>query len=122
MAKGRPPKRKRNITGLRNQSKPSPEQDTALLPPLHPRSGAAKSAVASAASKHDQCLDECWVRETLTGVAQWFGYDAEEEENEICEDEWEEEWFDCEELEEKMFSYAAAIDDSGCGPLLYLPP
>ncbi|KAJ3792795.1 hypothetical protein GGU11DRAFT_749585 [Lentinula aff. detonsa] len=109
MAKKRPPKRKRNITGLRNQSKPAPEHNVMPHPNLNPQ---ANMDSLSSLPGHNQPVDEYWVRETLTGVARWFGYEAEEEEDEIFEEQWEEEWFDCEELEEKMFFYAAAMEDN----------
>ncbi|KIK64328.1 hypothetical protein GYMLUDRAFT_240887 [Collybiopsis luxurians FD-317 M1] len=110
MPKGQPPKCKRNTAGLKNQQRTVPGnvsspllQTNSNVTPLH-----------EADPGKNETVEECWVQEPLTGFAQWFGHEAEDDEEEECkmdDDDWEEEWFDSDELKEKLFHYAAAMDN-----------
>lgn len=108
---GRPPKRKRNTTGLKNQAKPSSAQPGPVIADTSVHCTSSPDMVPEV-QPDTEVIDDYWVQEGLTSVAQWYGYKEEESDNEDCEiNDWEEEWFDSEELLENMFRYAAAMDD-----------
>ncbi|KIK60534.1 hypothetical protein GYMLUDRAFT_244518 [Collybiopsis luxurians FD-317 M1] len=115
-----PTKCKQNITGLKNQKRPTLEAPSDA-PAAPSDSGCATSQLKTtqwpkqqSAGENEEVADGCWIQEDMTLFAQRFGYREEaknEDEEEECEvDGWEEEWFNSKELEEKLFHYAAAMD------------
>jgi hypothetical protein len=104
---GRLSKRKRNITGLRNQPRTAPELESTEKTPISPEPLPTNDL--------DQVVDGSGTQEPLMKFAQWFGYkDAKEEdkEEEYEEEKWEDEWFENKELEKQMLRYAAAMESS----------
>lgn len=114
---GRPQKRKRNITGLRNQCQP--QQETTLTSDNGKETQETEESIVSPISNTSEnpnkILDDCWVPEDHIRTASYFGYgedeDSEDEDEDLLPLDWDNEVFAQEDLQEAMFHYAAAMDN-----------
>ncbi|KAE9399002.1 hypothetical protein BT96DRAFT_957397 [Gymnopus androsaceus JB14] len=109
---GRPQKRKRNITGLKNQLKPS-ALETAQEPTENCEIPHVEEPVTKE-SKEDEIADGCWMPEDILRTAEYFQYegceDSEDEEEVLEQGDWDDEALEDENLQDALFRYAAAMD------------
>lgn len=108
-----PPKCKQNITGLKNQSEPSPSpKDWSNSPEKQPE--VETDDEDNIHDVPDDVIDECWVGEEATGLTWWFGYEDEGMDEDIEEMVgWDDEELGLEDsdLSKKLSCYAAAMGD-----------
>ncbi|KAE9392941.1 hypothetical protein BT96DRAFT_967294 [Gymnopus androsaceus JB14] len=124
MGRGRPLKRKRNTSGLNKQSThvseaprilPIVEEYPEMVIDSDEENQLEKNTPQPAdRANEEEGLDQCWIDDEQTGFARWFGYierDIDEMSEEECATEnWEDNWFDDEKMQEILYKYAVAMD------------
>ncbi|KAF9258384.1 hypothetical protein L218DRAFT_1065369 [Marasmius fiardii PR-910] len=123
MTAGRPPKRKRNINGLKNQQKhtygPDSSQDPAEAAPTIDAPSSRCESHIDALNQSEDVVGSMDMGVVVSSMASGCSDDSElenESSSEISEDEltemkWKDEDFEDEGLQEQMFYYSVAMDE-----------